>query len=147
MRRNNYPFSDLLRGVKRKFAFLEAPEQAFISIKDAITKIALPTRPNSSAPTSLVADALNTAVFQLRTDSSWKPLAFLSKQPAEPGYSGLLAIYGGKLESHRYVTHSRCSQIANLDHLWLLIVKLNPTSLFKLLRRQAHCWELHPTRL
>lgn len=53
---------ELLRKVKRKFASTEAENQAFISIRYAITKIALHTYPDSSTLMSLINDPSNSAV-------------------------------------------------------------------------------------
>lgn len=68
-------------------AFPEAARQAFISIKDLLTKIVLLTHSDPSTSISLITDASNTAlgaVFRQYTNVSWKPLVFVFKrlQPA-----------------------------------------------------------------
>lgn len=48
--------------VKLKFVFPGAAKQVCISIKDAITKITLVTRPDPAAPAPVTTNAPNTAV-------------------------------------------------------------------------------------
>lgn len=55
----------------------------YISIKDAITKIAKFTHPDLSHPISLISDASDIAVgavIRQYTNDSWKLSAFLSKR-------------------------------------------------------------------
>lgn len=51
------PQAGLLRGIKRESAFPEAAKQAFSSTKEAITKVALNSRPGNATPISLTTDA------------------------------------------------------------------------------------------
>lgn len=88
------PLTDLLPGVKRKFAFPKAAKQALIFMKEVAAKIVPLAQPDPAVAISLITNASNTAfgaVPQQYTDGSWKPIAFFSEQlqPAGSRYSTL----------------------------------------------------------
>lgn len=52
----NYPLTDLLWGVERKFPLREAAIQALVSIEDVFTKIVLLAHPDPVASISVITD-------------------------------------------------------------------------------------------
>jgi cleavage and polyadenylation specificity factor subunit 1 len=109
------PLHEVLSGPKIKgshpVTWTDALVAAFNKCKASLSRTALVSHPNPTAPLALVTDASTTAivaVLQQRVQDVWQPLAFFSRKlsPAQQKYSAydreLLVIY----EVVRYFRHT-----------------------------------------